>query len=300
MNVGSYIFSQVVDYIPRYQFDKLVAKYHGNWHSKDLTCYNQLLHLLFGQITGCGSLRDICLCLEAHKPILHHQAMRLCQSQSICQRTLYFEYLYLTRFYRISSILHLLRVLRLLARKLADSVMQPIALKRLEHIIKSSGDSISQTVLKDYLEYMEDAFLIFSVPNLVSPLTEQQTIKKRYFADNGILNNFLFNGDTKLLENLVAVHLNRLYHNTEEELRLFYYNKGVEVDFCVPEENLAVQVSYNIDDAETYEREVGGLVKFLKAFKSYHGTIVTWDTSSTVEEDGISVTVIPIWEWLLI
>ena len=88
MNVGSYIFSQVVDYIPRYQFDKLVAKYHGNWHSKDLTCYNQLLHLLFGQITGCGSLRDICLCLEAHKPILHHQAMRLCQSQSICQRTL--------------------------------------------------------------------------------------------------------------------------------------------------------------------------------------------------------------------
>ena len=68
------------------------------------------------------------------------------------------------------------RVLRLLARKLADSVMQPIALKRLEHIIKSSGDSISQTVLKDYLEYMEDAFLIFSVPNLVSPLTDQQTI----------------------------------------------------------------------------------------------------------------------------
>lgn len=192
------------------------------------------------------------------------------------------------------------RVLRLLAKKLADSVMQPIALKRLEHIIKSSGDSISQTVLKDYLEYMEDAFLIFSVPNLVSPLTEQQTIKKRYFADNGILNNFLFNGDTKLLENLVAVHLNRFYHNTEEELRLYYYNKGVEVDFCVPEENLAVQVSYNIDDAETYEREVGGLVKFLKAFKSYHGTIVTWDTSSTVEEDGISVTVIPIWEWLLI
>ena len=76
MNVGSYIFSQVVDYIPRYQFDKLVAKYHGNWHSKDLTCYNQLLHLLFGQITGCGSLRDICLCLEAHKPILYHLGFR--------------------------------------------------------------------------------------------------------------------------------------------------------------------------------------------------------------------------------
>ena len=96
------------------------------------------------------------------------------------------------------------RIFRLLARKLADSVMQPTTLKRLEHIIKSTGDSISPTVLKDYLNYMEDAFLIFSIPNLVSPLTEQQTIVKRYFADNGILNLFQTGAETKLLENLVA------------------------------------------------------------------------------------------------
>lgn len=191
------------------------------------------------------------------------------------------------------------RVLRLLARKLADSVMQPTTLKRLEHIIKSSGDSISQTVLKDYLEYMEDAFLTFSIPNLVSPLTEQQTIMKRYFVDNGILNNFLFNGETKLLENLIAVHLNRLYHNTKEELHLFYYNRGVEVDFCVPETNLAIQVSYNIDDAETYEREVGGLIKFLKAFKDYHGIIITWDTEKTINAEGVTIEVLPAWKWLL-
>ena len=86
MNVGCYIFSQVVDYIPRYQFDKLVAKYHGNRHSKDLTCYNQLLHLLFGQITGCGSLRDICLCLEAHKSILYHLGFRNTVKQSSLSR----------------------------------------------------------------------------------------------------------------------------------------------------------------------------------------------------------------------
>ena len=86
MNVGCYIFSQVVDYIPRYQFDKLVAKYRGNWHTKDLTCYNQLLHLLFGQITGCGSLRDICLCLEAHKSILYHLGFRNTVKQSSLSR----------------------------------------------------------------------------------------------------------------------------------------------------------------------------------------------------------------------
>ena len=86
MNVGCYIFSQVVDYIPRYQFDKLVTKYRGNWHTKDLTCYNQLLHLLFGQITGCGSLRDICLCLEAHKSILYHLGFRNTVKQSSLSR----------------------------------------------------------------------------------------------------------------------------------------------------------------------------------------------------------------------
>ena len=86
MNVGSYIFSQVVDFIPRYQFDKLVVKYHGNRHVKDLTCYNQLLHLLFGQITGCSSLRDICMCLEAHKSILYHLGFRKTVSQSSLSR----------------------------------------------------------------------------------------------------------------------------------------------------------------------------------------------------------------------
>ena len=191
------------------------------------------------------------------------------------------------------------RIFRLLARKLAESIMQPTSQKRLEHIIKSTGESISPSVLKDYLDYMEDAYLIFSIPNLTSPLSEQQTIVKRYFADNGILNLFLMDGKTKLLENIVAIHLNKLYHNTAEELRLFYYNKGVDVDFCIPEEKIAIQVSHSIDDVNTYEREVGGLIKFLKTFKQYQGVIITWETERQLTENGISIEVVPIWKWLL-
>jgi predicted AAA+ superfamily ATPase len=146
---------------------------------------------------------------------------------------------------------------------------------------------------------MEDAYLIFSIPNLVSPLTEQQTIVKRYFADNGILGLFLFGGETKLLENIVAIHLNKQYRNTADELRLFYYNKGVEIDFCIPEANTAIQVSYNIEDIDTYEREVDGLTKFLKANKQYHGIIITWDTERQIVEDGITIEVIPVWKWLI-
>ena len=146
---------------------------------------------------------------------------------------------------------------------------------------------------------MEDAYLIFSIPNLTSPLTEQQTIMQRYFADNGILNNFFINGETKLLENIVAIQLNKIYHNTEDETKLFYYNKNVEVDFCIPEIELAIQVSYTIDGLVTYDREVGGLIKFLKAYKQYRGIIITWDIESQITENGIIIEVVPVWKWLL-
>lgn len=76
MNQGKYVFSQVVEFIPRYQFDKLVRQYKGDWHVKGLNSYNHLLHLLFGQLTGCESLRDICLCLDVHSPILYHLGFR--------------------------------------------------------------------------------------------------------------------------------------------------------------------------------------------------------------------------------
>ncbi len=190
------------------------------------------------------------------------------------------------------------RVFRFLAKKLADSVMQPTSLSRLQHMVKSTGDTISLPALKDYLEYMQDAYLFFPIPNLVSPMTEQATLQKRYVADNGILNLFLFQGETKLLENMVAIELNRRFRNTPEETLLYYFNKNIEIDFCVPSTQLAIQVAYNLNDDVTYEREVGGLLKFLKAFKGYRGYIITRDYKTVIEKGDYTIEVIPIWEWL--
>ena len=191
------------------------------------------------------------------------------------------------------------RIFRFLAKKLADSVMQPSSLTRLQHMVKSTGATISLPALKDYLEYMQDAYLFFPIPNLVSPMTEQATLQKRYVADNGILNLFLFQGETKLLENMVAIELNRRFRNTTEETLLYYFNKNVEIDFCVPSAQLAIQVSYNLNDEATYEREVGGLIKFLKAFPGYHGYIITRDYQTQIKADGYTIEVVPIWKWLL-
>lgn len=191
------------------------------------------------------------------------------------------------------------RVFRFLAKKLADSVMQPCSLTRLQNMVRSTGEAISLSAVKDYLEYMQDAYLFFPIPNLASPMSEQMTLQKRYIADNGILNLFLFQGKTKLLENLVAIELNRQFRNTAEEVLLYYYNKNVEVDFCVPSARIAIQVSYSLDDDATYEREVGGLQKFLKAFPDYQGLIITRDTERQIEADGHTIKVTTVWKWLL-
>lgn len=190
------------------------------------------------------------------------------------------------------------RSIRLLAKKLADSVMQPTALSRLQHIVKSTGEKIGLATVKDYLEYFEETYLTFSLPNFVSPITEQETIKKRYYIDNGLLNNFLFNGETKLLENMCAIHLMKQYSNTDE-LRLFYYSRNIEVDFYVPEVGLAVQASYDIQNDETRAREVSALVALNKAFPLNRAVIVTYDFEERITEGSLLIEVIPIWKWLL-
>lgn len=72
MNKGKFVFAQVVDFLPRYEFEKIVKKYGGDYRYRHLTSYNHLLHLIFGQLSACNSLRDICLCLGAHKTWLYH------------------------------------------------------------------------------------------------------------------------------------------------------------------------------------------------------------------------------------
>lgn len=191
------------------------------------------------------------------------------------------------------------RVFRFLAKKIADSVMQPSSFHRLQHLVKSTGDNISLPAIKDYLEYMQEAYLFFPIPNLASPITEQATIQKRYIADNGILNLFLFQGETKLLENIVAIELNRRYRNSFEETQLYYYNKNFEIDFCIPSAKMAIQVAYSLNDDATYDREIGGLSKMLKAFPEYHGLVITRDEEKTIQIDDKIIEVTPIWKWLL-
>ena len=76
MNSGKYIFSQLLDFVNKYEFEKCVKCYNGDFRTRNFNCWNQFLQLFFGQITSRNSLCDICLCLKAHKGKLYHLGIK--------------------------------------------------------------------------------------------------------------------------------------------------------------------------------------------------------------------------------
>lgn len=186
------------------------------------------------------------------------------------------------------------RSLRLLIHKLADSVLQPTAIKRLQNILQGDGTKISRETVSAYLSYLHDAYLTFSICNFSDSIPQRENMKKHYFYDNGILNLFLFQPETKLLENLVAVSLYKQYGDV-----LYYYNKNVEVDFVVPDTGLGIQVCYSLRDIQTRNREVNALVSLSRFMHINSALIITKDEEEILEQGGVKIEVVPIWKWLL-
>ena len=76
MNEGRTLFAQLLDFLPKYEFDKCVARYHGNFRCRKLPAYEQFLILAFAQLTGRDSLRNIETCLESLSTKLYHSGIR--------------------------------------------------------------------------------------------------------------------------------------------------------------------------------------------------------------------------------
>jgi hypothetical protein len=72
MNKGKFVYSQLTDFLPKRIFDGLVDKYNGNKHVRHFSCWNQLLCMIFGQLTGRDSLRDLMISIEPHEPKYYH------------------------------------------------------------------------------------------------------------------------------------------------------------------------------------------------------------------------------------
>ncbi len=183
----------------------------------------------------------------------------------------------------------------MLIRKLAESVMQPVSITRLLHLMQSAHVDASRNSIAAWLESMQNACLIRSVPNFRDSIAERMTQQKHYLSDNGLLHCMLTDPDAKLLENLVALELFRRISSG----RIFHYRNGVEVDFYLPDIELAIQASLTVADEKTLDRETRALVHLSKAFPVKDCLILTMDEENILEKDGIRIRVIPLWKWLL-
>lgn len=187
--------------------------------------------------------------------------------------------------------------LRILFRKMAESVKQPTSFTRLSNIIASTGAKLGKATIINYIEYSKDAFLIYPIKNIADNLTNRETNPKYYFVDNGIISILALDIDTSLLENMVAMELIRRYGIDE---RVFFYNRNIEVDFYIPDAALAIQVSYNPHKTdETWKRESTALIKFTKVLDCQRLLILSYDTEETVEVNGKTIEVMPVWKWLI-
>ena len=186
--------------------------------------------------------------------------------------------------------------IKLVLKKIAESITKPLSFSRLANIVKSAGTSLGKQTVINYVSYMTDSYLIFALTNYAAKLVKKETSPKYYFMDTGLLGLMLLDCKSAQLENLVAIELIRRY-GTEN---VFYFENNVEIDFYVPSEKLAIQVSMQIlDNIDTLERETRAFVKLRNFIPDSRCIIITNSEEASLECDGIPICVISAWKWLL-
>lgn len=186
--------------------------------------------------------------------------------------------------------------IRIILKKIAESVTRPLSFSRLTNILKSAGTMIGKQTVINYVGYMMDSYLLFTLQNYAAKLVEKETSPKYYFMDTGLLGLMLMDCASAQLENLVAIELIRRYGAE----KVFYFENNVEIDFYVPEAKLAIQVSMQVlDNIDTREREMGAFVKLRSYIDDAACLLITNSEEAELECEGINISVVPVWKWLL-
>ena len=186
--------------------------------------------------------------------------------------------------------------IKLILKKIAESITKPLSFSRLANILKSTGTSLGKQTVINYVGYAMDSYLIFALHNYAAKLVEKETSPKYYFMDTGLLGLMLLDCKSAQLENLVAIELIRRYGVKN----VYYFENNVEIDFYVPSEKLAIQVSMQLlDNMDTKERETRAFIKLRNFIPDSRCLIITGSEEADLDCDGIPVSVVPAWKWLL-
>ncbi len=168
----------------------------------------------------------------------------------------------------------------------------------------------SDMTVRKYLRFLEEAFLLFSVPRFSYKVREQASLNKKIYAiDNGLIQAIGFNpspGTGKLAENAVAIVLEK--QRLQGKLNYFFWKNSQqeEVDFVLlgnGKVSQCIQVCWNLDQAKTSQREIRALVKASRELSCPNLQILTEtkEAEEQVEWGGVAAKVAytPLWKWLL-
>lgn len=162
----------------------------------------------------------------------------------------------------------------------------------------------SANTISEYCNYLENSFLCFTINRFFYSVKQQmQNPKKIYFIDQALVESvgFRFSEDNgRILENIVFLQLKR------ESREIYYHKLKHECDFVIRDGyNIveAIQVSVNLNEPATKQREIKGLLEALETYKLSHGLIITEDESGFEEYEHMgnvyTVEIVPCWKWLL-
>jgi predicted AAA+ superfamily ATPase len=190
--------------------------------------------------------------------------------------------------------------LKFFLKRIIASTTKQISINKIYNELKSSGIKIGKNTLYDFLDYVQNIYLALVLHRYDKSLINKELGEKKIYSIDIGLNNaieFKFSDNIgKSLENAVFLELKRNYSE------IFYYrDANSECDFVVNEKNTvahAIQVTYDMGDEDTKNRELKGLIAACKYFRLNNGTIITFDTQDEIILDNINVSLIPFYKWV--
>lgn len=190
--------------------------------------------------------------------------------------------------------------LRRIAAYLADNYCQ-------EFVAKTVGElfGVSNHTAENYYSYLKEAFLLVGVNRFSYKSKDRVRNEKVYVVDTAFVtereDHFSLENLGWKLENIVCIELQRRYKPLFCDI--FYYKEASsQVDFLVAKDGNVqefIQVSYDISNDKTRNREIRGLKNAAKKLNCKKLTLITFEEQETIVEEGFTINVIPATEWLL-
>ena len=205
----------------------------------------------------------------------------------------------LVEHYKISNV----SVVRYFVKRIMANLTKPTSINAIYKDIKSQGLKVGKDDLYLWANYICVIFMFVRISKYDrSLIKEQKSLDKYYCIDNGIRGAVLLpqsNDNGKNLENTVFMQLNRTKLPSD---KISYYQSNGECDFVLQRNDAVVQliqVTWDMSDENTREREIGGILEASTATGCTNLLIITKDEETVIVRESKQISVVPAWKWLL-